>query len=279
MSSMRTIIDKRQLAANRARAERLAVDGADFLLARALGELADRIAVTKRPFGRALAVGWHGRRTADCLEATGKVEDCALADFDAAERLQAAPGAADLVVSLMGLHELDDVPGALIQMRRALRPDGLLLACAPSSGTLAELRDSLTGAETAVSGGVSPRILPFMDVRDAGGLLQRAGFALPVADHDAVTVRYDTAFDLMRDLRAMGATNALAARPKGLASRALFMAAARHYADRHADSDGRVRATFAFVWLSGWAPDASQPRPLKPGSATHSLAEALKDRS
>lgn len=279
MSSMRAIIDKRQLAANRARAARLAVEGADFLLARALGELADRIAVTKRPFGRALAVGWHGRRTADCLEATGKVEDCALADFDAAERLEVAPGAADLVVSLMGLHELDDLPGALIQMRRALRPDGLLLACAPSSGTLAELRDSLTAAEMAVSGGVSPRILPFMDVRDAGALLQRAGFALPVADHEAVTVRYDTALDLMRDLRAMGATNTLAARPKGLASRALFMVAARHYADRHADPDGRVRATFAFVWLSGWAPDASQPKPLRPGSATHSLAAALKDRS
>lgn len=272
---MQPIIDKKQVAANRARAERLAVPGADFLLERALDELGDRMAVTARRFDHAVAVGAHGARVAERLAATGKTGACATAAFDEDERLDLEPERADLIVSLLELHQFDDVPGALIQMRRALRPDGLLLACVPSSGTLAELRSCLTEAEMAVSGGVSPRVLPFLDVREAGSLLQRAGFALPVTDHDAVTVRYDTAFDLMRDLRAMGATNTLLARSRGTAPRSLFMAAAGHYATRHADADGRVRATFSFVWMSGWAPDASQPRPLKPGSATHSLAEAL----
>lgn len=276
---MRAIIDKRQVAANRKRAECIGAADADFLLVRALDELADRIAATTRRFESAVAVGWHGERMADCLAATGRVDRCVLADFDPDERLDVAPGTADLVVSLMGLHEVDDVPGALIQMRRSLRPDGLLLACVPSSGTLTELRDSLVEAEAAVSGGIAPRVLPFMDVREAGALLQRAGFALPVADQEAVTVRYDTAFDLMRDLRAMGATNTLLARSRIPARRALFAAAAQNYSNNHSDADGRIRATFAFVWLSGWAPAASQPKPLQPGSARHSLAAALKDNS
>jgi len=273
---MRAIIDQKQRAANLERAARLGVAGADFLLTRALDELADRIALPTRTFDRALAVGPYADRVAETLAATGKTGAVDRAVFDGDETLNVSEASADLAVSMLDLHEMNDVPGALVQIRRALRPDGLLLACVPSSGTLAELRECLTEAETAVAGGAAPRILPFMDVRDAGGLLQRAGFALPVADHDTVAVRYDNAFDLMRDLRAMGATNSLVARPRHFTRRGVLFEAVRLYAERHADADGRVRATFSFVWMSGWVPDESQPKPLKPGSATHSLAEALK---
>lgn len=276
---MRSIIDKKQAAANLARAERMAVEGADFLLVRALDELADRLALATRTFERALALGPFAGRTAEILTRSGKVGEVVAAAFDEAETLSVAAGDADLAVSLLDLHQFNDVPGALIQIRRALRPDGLFLACVPSSGTLEELRASLVDAETRLRGGVAPRILPFMDVRDAGALLQRAGFALPVADHDSVIVRYATALDLMRDLRAMGATNTMSGRPREMAQRALLMETAGTYAERFADADGRVRATFAFVWMSGWAPDESQPKPLQPGSATHSLADALKDTS
>lgn len=276
---MRAIIDKKQVAANRSRAERLGIAGADFLLERALDELDDRLAVTNRSFTDAIAIGWHGRRISERLARSGKVQSCRLAQFDEQEHLDASPNSADLAVSLLDLHELDDVPGALIQISQTLRPDGLLLACMPSSGTLAELRESLTEAEMLSHGGVSPRLLPLIDVRDAGALLQRAGFALPVADHESVTVRYQDPFALMRDLRAMGATNTLIARSRTPASRAFFAAAAQHYLDNQSDPDGRIRATFAFVWLSGWAPDPGQPKPLKPGSATRSLAKELKDKS
>ena len=167
------------------------------------------------------------------------------------------------------------MPGALVQMRRALRPDGLLLAAMAGAGTLAELRDSLLAAELELTGGVSPRVAPLADVRDAGALLQRAGLALPVTDVETLTVRYATMFDLLRDLRAMGVTNALAARSRRPATRALFRRAAEVYAERYADADGRVRATFSVIWMSGWAPHASQQQPLKPGSGAVRLADAL----
>ena len=182
----------------------------------------------------------------------------------------------DLAVSLLSLHEANDIPGALIQIRRALRPDGLFLGAMAGGGTLAELRESLIAAETELYGGASPRVAPFTDVRDAGALLQRAGFALPVADVETLTVRYDSMFGLMQDLRAMGATNALVDRSRRPGSRRLFTRAAEIYAERFADPDGRIRATFAFIWMSGWAPHASQQKPLKPGSATVSLTEILK---
>ena len=185
------------------------------------------------------------------------------------------PESLDLAVSLLSLHEANDIPGMLIQIRRALRPDGLFLGAMAGGGTLAELRESLLAAETELFGGASPRVIPFTDVRDAGALLQRAGFALPVADVETVTVRYDTMFGLMQDLRAMGATNALADRAGGPVTRRLFARAAEIYAERFSDPDGRVRATFSIVWMSGWAPDASQQKPLKPGSATVSLTDIL----
>ena len=195
------------------------------------------------------------------------------------EVLAGEPGNAELIIDIANLHRTNDVPGMLVQYFRALMPDGLFLACVPGGDTLYELRECLTIAESELNQGVHPRILPFMDVRDAGGLLQRAGFALPVADVDSVVVRYDTMFNLMLDLRAMGETNVLMARSRRYTQRAIFERAAEHYQEKFSDGDGRIRATFSFVWMSGWAPDASQQKALKPGSATHSLAAALKDRN
>ncbi len=191
------------------------------------------------------------------------------------DHLPLDPESVDLIVSLLSLQDTNDVPGALIQIRRALRPDGLFLGAMAGAGTLAELRESLLAAETEIAGGASPRVIPFADVRDVGGLLQRAGFALPVTDVETVTVRYDTMFGLIRDLRAMGATNALQARSRRPGTRRLFQRAAEIYAERFSDPDGRLRATFSFIWMSGWAPHASQQQPLKPGSADVSLAKVL----
>jgi SAM-dependent methyltransferase len=185
------------------------------------------------------------------------------------------PESIDLAVSLLTFQEVNDLPGMLIQIRRALRPDGLFLAALTGGGTLAELRESLLAAETELTGGAAPRIAPFVDVRDAGGLLQRAGLALPVADIETTTVRYATMFGLMADLRVMGATNSLAERSRRPATRRFFARAAQIYAERFADPDGRVRATFSTVWLSGWAPHASQPKALRPGSAQISLTKVL----
>ena len=170
-----------------------------------------------------------------------------------------------LAVSLLSLQDENDIPGMLIQIRRALRPDGLFLGVMAGAGTLGELRESLLAAEAELTGGATLRVAPFADVRELGALLQRAGFALPVADVDTVTVRYSSMFGLMADLKAMGASNALLDRSRKPASRALFARAAEIYAERFSDPDGRVRATFSLVWLSGWAPDASQQKPLKTG--------------
>jgi SAM-dependent methyltransferase len=191
------------------------------------------------------------------------------------EMLPFRPESFDLAVSLLALQGVNDLPGALVQARRALKPDGLFLGCLLAGATLTELRQAFAAAEAEVEGGISPRVAPFADVRDLGGLLQRAGFALPVADVEAVTVRYPDPFALMRDLRAMGLTNALVHRRKTPLRRATLLPAAAIYAERFADADGRLRATFELAWLSGWAPHASQQRPLRPGSAKARLADAL----
>jgi SAM-dependent methyltransferase len=170
---------------------------------------------------------------------------------------------------------VNDLPGALIQIRRALKPDGLLLAAMLGGDTLFELREAFAVAESEIEGGVSPRVAPFVDLRDAGALLQRAGFALPVTDIDRLTVRYDTAFNLINDLRRMGATNPMLERRRVPLRRATLTRMAHIYAERFADADGRVRATFDIVWLSGWAPHTSQQQPLRPGSARTRLADAL----
>jgi SAM-dependent methyltransferase len=192
------------------------------------------------------------------------------------EALPLSPQSLDLVISALALQFVNDLPGVLAQIRRALKPDGLLLAAMIGGDSLTELRQAFAAAEAEREGGVSPRVAPFADLRDIGALLQRAGFALPVTDVDRVVVRYGNAFALMQDLRRMGATNVLIERRRTPTRRATLLRMAEIYAERFADADGRIRATFDIIWLSGWAPHASQQQPLKPGSAKASLAEAVK---
>ena len=194
----------------------------------------------------------------------------------AQETLPFRPESLDLVVSGLAFQFVNDLPGVLAQIRRALKPDGLLLAAMIGGDTLIELRQSFASAEAECEGGVSPRVAPFADLRDVGSLLQRAGFALPVTDVDRIVARYDSAFALMQDLRRMGATNILLERRRTPTRRATMLRMAQIYGERFADADGRVRATFDVIWLSGWAPHESQQKPLKPGSAQASLAEAVK---
>lgn len=284
---MEPIFDHDSLLAKKRRALRIADAGAGFLMERAAQELEDRLGTVERRFGQAASLFSTTPAAATALAASGKAGTVIRVEVDEAllsqepgrtappETVPFEPESLDLAVSLYALHEMNDVPGMLVQIRRALRPDGLFLGCMAGAGTLAELREALLAAETELHGGASPRVFPFTDVRDAGALLQRAGFALPVADLETVTVRYDSMFALMRDLRAMGATNALAGRSRKPATRALLMRAAETYADRFSDPDGRVRATFSTIWLSGWAPHTSQQKPLKPGSAEVSLAKVL----
>ncbi len=254
----------------------------DFLLARAAEDLEERLAAVLRRFGRAADLGTPLpvagavlRARADSVlrmtEAAGSAADL-VGDL---ERLPLAPASLDLASSLLALHAVNDLPGALIQIRRALRPDGLFIGCLLGGRTLQELREALLAAEAETTGGVSPRIAPFADLRDMGSLLQRAGFALPVVDSELVTVRYRDMFGLLRDLRAMAWTNALLDRRKAGLRRGTLLRAAALYAERFADADGRLRATFEMVWVSGWAPHESQQKPLRPGSAKARLADAL----
>lgn len=287
---MQPLFDTGLLIKRRRRALERAVPGADFLLARAAAELAERLAGVERHFHNAATVFCVTPAAAEAAMASGRVEKVQRIEADVAflagepgiaaepETLPLEPGSIDLAISLLALQEANDIPGMLAQIRRALKPDRLFLGAMAGAGTLAELRESLLAAETELYGGASPRVIPFTDVRDAGALLQRAGFALPVADVDTVTVRYDTMFNLMADLQAMGATSALVDRSRRPAPRRLFQRAAEIYAERFSDADGRVRATFSIVWLSGWSPDASQQKPLKPGSAQVSLAKILEEK-
>jgi len=276
---MENLFDLALAAQRRKRAQAGAVPDADFLIRRNAEDLADRLGAVERRFDEAAIVMGALDHAGAALSGSKKARRMTLvAPADTAEALNLEPASFDLAISLHALDTANDVPGLLVQMRRALRPDGLLLAGFAGNGTLAELRESLLLAETELSGGASPRIHPFADVRDAGALLQRAGFALPVADIEQATVRYDDMFALMRDLRAMGATNVLEQRSRRPATRALFLRAAEIYAERFADPDGRIRATFTTIWLSGWVPHASQQQPAKRGSATASLAAALKEK-
>jgi SAM-dependent methyltransferase len=256
---------------------------ADFLLARAVEDLEERLATVLRDFPLALDVGTPTPAAADSLRRSGRAgavvrlapqpEPGAIVGDE--EALPFAGERFDLAVSLLSLHCVNDLPGALVQIRRALKPDGLFVGCLLGGATLAELRQALMQAEVEAEGGASPRIAPFADVRDLGSLLQRAGFALPVTDSEKVTVRYRDPFALMRDLRAMGWTNALQDRRRTPLRRATLLRAAEIYAERFAAADGKLTATFELVWLSGWAPHESQQRPLRPGSAKTRLADAL----
>lgn len=284
---MEKLFDRKLLIANKLRALRNPVDGSDFLMRRACDDLADRLSVIDRHFEHAICLFNGTAHATDVLMADRKVGRVSRIESDMTllsgqegivedgEIVPVEPKSADLVVSLMTLHEFNDVPGMFTQIRKTLKPDGLFLAAFAGGGTLSELRDSLLAAETELTGGASARIYPFMDVRDAGALLQRAGFALPVSDIETVTVRYATPIKLMHDLRAMGASNALVQRSKRPITKRLLQRAFEVYAERHADDDGRLRATFNIIWVSGWASHGSQQKPLKPGSATASLADAL----
>ncbi|CAM5776065.1 methyltransferase [Labrys miyagiensis] len=265
------LFDPAALALHRRRA---AAQPADFLLRHAAEDMADRLAAVLRPFEAAAEIGPLTPLLAQTIQ-PGLSARWQAADI-ADEILPLTPGSIDLALSALSLQFVNDLPGMLSQIRRALRPDGLLLAALVGGSTLSELREAFSQAELDVEGGVSPRIAPFADVRDMGGLLQRAGFALPVADSDTLTVRYDNAFALMADLRAMGATNVMTQRRKTFTRRATMLRMAEIYRDRFSDPDGRIRATFEIVWISGWAPHESQQKPLKPGSAKSRLADALE---
>ena len=254
----------------------------DFLLARCADDLAERLSAVLRRFAVAADLGSALPLATPVLrqKADGvlRLAEAAGAGADIVGVLEALPFAAaslDLSASLLALHAVNDLPGTLLQIRRSLRPDGLFIGCLLAGQSLTELRQSLLAAEVEVSGGASPRVAPFADLRDLGSLLQRAGFALPVVDSELVTVRYRDLFGLLRDLRAMGWANALLERSRKPLRRAVLLRAAELYAERFADPDGRLRASFEIVWLSGWAPHESQQKPLRPGSAKARLADAL----
>jgi SAM-dependent methyltransferase len=266
---------------------------ANFLKARAAGDMVERLEAILRSFPLAVDLGARDGTFAAALagsDARGRIGHLIETDLSAAmlagrggarvqmdeESLPFAAESLDLVVSTLALHWTNDLPGALIQIRQALKPDGLFLGAVLGGATLTELRQSLTAAEAELSGGAGPRIAPFADTYDAAGLLQRAGFALPVADVDRVTVRYAHPLKLIADLRAMGETNVLVDRARQPLSRPVLARACGIYAERFGEADGRVRATFDILTMTGWAPHPDQQKPLKPGSAKMRLADALK---
>ncbi len=265
MSSPPPLTDRTALLRNRRRADR---DPALFLQERAADEIQERLAEVNRSFTAPAIVTAFPQVWRDRLPGARIVADD--------EVLALEPGAHDLVIHALCLHWANDPVGQLVQCRRALRPDGLLLAVLFGGSTLSELRACLTEAEVAVAGGLSPRVLPMGEIRDLGALLQRAGFALPVADAAVTTVTYADAFRLMADLRSMGEGNALAARLRHPTRRGLFVDAARRYARHFPAQDGRISASFEMIYLTGWAPDDSQQKPLRPGSAKMRLADALR---
>ncbi|MBL8837022.1 MAG: methyltransferase domain-containing protein, partial [Alphaproteobacteria bacterium] len=288
MTDTPTVFDRAAVRRNRSRAA-AALASHDFLWREAADRVAERLGEVRRRFPLAVELGAHGSVLRDALAGLGGIETLVACDLSPAlaraarppalvadeERLPFAPRSLDLVLSSLSLHWVNDLPGALVQIARALKPDGLLLASLLGGTTLAELREALMEAELAATGGVRPRVSPFADARALAGLLQRAGFALPVVDSDTVEVRYPDALALMRDLRLMGEANAHAGRPRGFTPRAVLLGAAEIYARRFAGADGRVVARFEIVSLTAWAPAASQPKPLRPGSAAQRLADAL----
>jgi SAM-dependent methyltransferase len=259
----------------------------DFLYQAAAAEIADRLDLTLHSFGRALALGAAAAPLAQVMARSGKFGHVITADWTPrgpagsvdividGEALAFAPASLDALIAGPGLEFVNDLPGALAQIARALKPDGLFLAVLFGGETLSELRQSWFTAETEITGGVSPRVAPFADVRELGRLLQRAKLAMPVADLDRLTVRYPSGLAVMAELKAMGLANALAARRRSPVTRTLLARAASIYEELFSDPDGRVRATFDLVTLTAWAPAETQQKPLKPGSASTRLADAL----
>jgi SAM-dependent methyltransferase len=285
MSQNPAIFDRQLLRARQRRARALGAE--TFLIDRIAADLGERLSEVLRQFERAVDLGTPTDAVRRALAESGKVATLVSAAPMAGpggaslrvaadeEALPFADGSLDLVVSALALQFVNDLPGTLIQIRRALKSDGLLLAALIGGDSLTELREAFAQAESEIEGGVSPRVAPFADVRELGALLQRAGLALPVVDSDRLTVRYQSVFDLMRDLRRMGATNMLVERSRTPLKRATLARMAEIYTQRFADPDGRLRATFEIAWLSGWVPHESQQKPLRPGSAKARLADAL----
>jgi SAM-dependent methyltransferase len=288
MNEVMNVFDRAAVRRHRDRAA-AGLDGHDFLFGEIGERLADRLDDVTRRFPRALDLGCHGGQLGRLLHGRGGIETLVQCDLSpqmarraggvglaaSEEFLPFADASFDLVLSCLSLHWVNDLPGALVQVRRALKPDGLFLAAMLGGETLKELRTALAESEIAEEGGLSPRISPFADVRDAGDLLGRAGFALPVVDVDTVMVSYADPLELMADLRGMGETNAVAERRKRFSRRATLMNATARYRDQFADEDGRIPATFQVIYLTAWMPHPSQQKALKPGSAGARLADAL----
>jgi len=286
------IFQRPLLRKRRARAA-ATLDAVDFLLVEGTERLADRLDDITRTFPTALDLGCHTGELGRRLKHRGGIETLVSCDI-APEMAVRAPGlrvaadeeflpfadhSFDLVMSCLSLHWVNDLPGALIQIRRVLKPDGLFLASFLGGSTLKEMRRAWLEAESAVEGGVGPRVSPFADVRDAGSLLQRAGFALPVVDSDIITVTYADPLTLMTEVKLMGESNAVAAQRKGFTRRDTLFAAAESYREMFAGEDGRIPATFEIITMTAWTPDPSQQQPLKPGSAVVNLADVLRERA
>lgn len=285
------LFDRTRLRGRRDRAASRFADYA-FLKTRVSNELIERLGDTSHSFARALDLGCHTGQLAGGLRAERGIEEVVAADFSPGmlaevrragltgvladeERLPFEAASFDLVASALSLHWANDLPGALIQIRQVLRPDGLFLGALFGAGTLGELRTCLMEAEAEMTGGAAARVSPLPGLQDMAGLMQRAGFALPVVDIDRVKVRYDTPFGLLKDLGGMGERACFADGPGRALSRAVLARMAEIYAERFSDPDGRVRASFEIVYLSGWAPAPNQPQPKRPGSAKLRLADAL----
>ncbi|WP_084399367.1 methyltransferase domain-containing protein [Henriciella aquimarina] len=267
-----------------------------FLKERESSHLIERLEDSTHSFERALDFGAHDGRLAEKLMASGRVKQVDAVDMSArfvaamqARGLSAgqldmegapfAPASYDLVASVLSLHWVNDLPGTLTRIREQLKPDGLFLGCLFGGGTLSELRSCLIEAESELTGGAAPRLSPLPGLQDMAALMQRAGFALPVVDLDPITVRYPDPIKLLGDIKGMGEQAAFARNekaPRRPLSRAVLARMSELYAERYSDRDGKVRATFNVIWLSGWAPHESQPTPLRPGSARHSLADAVR---
>jgi SAM-dependent methyltransferase len=289
MANSPDLIFDRELLAQRRGRFAASISEHDFLLRRAAEDIEMRLGAVMREFPNALNLGSHHGVLSEVLRRDTRIAHVVTADACLAlvrqcegallvcdeEALPFRSSSLDLVVSALTLHLLNDIPGSLIQIRRALKADGLFLGAVLGGHTLHELREALAVAEEEIDGGVSPRVAPFADVRDYGALLQRAGFTLPVTDTDVVEVTYATPLHLMREIRGMGASNALRERRRKPLKRSVLMRACEIYTQRFPANDGRVAATFEIIHLTGWTPDASQPRPLQPGSAKKRLAEAL----
>ena len=268
------IFDRATLKAKRTRAAQNFSD-TDFLFEWAINNIRDRLDIIKRDFKSIVQLGGRGGSI---------INDAVVCDLNDAflpnniadeEFILLAPQSVDMLISALDLHSVNDLPGTLLQIKNALKPDGLFIAALFGGETLHELRTSLSETEMELRGGLSPRVFPFADKQEMGALLQRAGFSLPVVDSEIVTVTYENMFKLLSDIRGMGEGNIIAARDKRYVGKEFFIKAAQHYAENFSESDGRIAASFEIIFLIGWAPHESQQQPLKPGSAQERLADAL----